>query len=359
MKSNGFFLLLTIALTCYLQTFAKGEECDSIDFWSVIKDVETNYVGFPTMVTSENREAYESMKSNLMKQIKSGERDGYDAASEYLAWFNDFHLYSPFSNKYMTYPDYSSIEYSPKYVSNKVNENTYLLRIPTFAGDSFVIEQVKNGVGDYLNSKCKSLIIDLRGNTGGVDYCFDPLSEIVYSHPFTIDGAEFLATPDISKFLRDAYVKQGGKPSWALAVADSIDSGKTQFVSIPGIDNKEIVFEKVYDLPEKVAIIIDKNVASSAEQFIIVSSACSDKTTVYGKDNTMGAIDFGNLRRYDMECSRLSIFVPTTRSKRLNRGISYDGKGISPDVRIDLPLPQRLTDNIDEWVLWVADQMSE
>jgi hypothetical protein len=26
-------------------------------------------------------------------------------------------------------------------------------------------------------------------------------------------------------------------------------------------------------------------------------------------------------------------------------------------VRIDLPLPARLTDNIDEWVIWVADQL--
>ena len=36
-----------------------------------------------------------------------------------------------------------------------------------------------------------------------------------------------------------------------------------------------------------------------------------------------------------------------------------DATGIAPDVRIDLPLPARLTDNIDEWVIWVAEQLEK
>ena len=36
-----------------------------------------------------------------------------------------------------------------------------------------------------------------------------------------------------------------------------------------------------------------------------------------------------------------------------------DAVGISPDVRIDLPLPARLTDIIDEWVIWVAEQLEK
>jgi hypothetical protein len=31
--------------------------------------------------------------------------------------------------------------------------------------------------------------------------------------------------------------------------------------------------------------------------------------------------------------------------------------GISPDVRITLPYPKQLIDNIDEWVLWVAEDL--
>jgi len=39
------------------------------------------------------------------------------------------------------------------------------------------------------------------------------------------------------------------------------------------------------------------------------------------------------------------------------KGTCVDPTGIAPDVRIPLPYPKRLTDNIDEWVLWVAKDL--
>ena len=47
-----------------------------------------------------------------------------------------------------------------------------------------------------------------------------------------------------------------------------------------------------------------------------------------------------------------------TRSYRLpDRGI--DPTGIAPDVRIPLPLPDVLTDNVDEWTKWVAADLEK
>ena len=47
-----------------------------------------------------------------------------------------------------------------------------------------------------------------------------------------------------------------------------------------------------------------------------------------------------------------------TVSHRLpDRGI--DKTGIAPDVRLDLPYPTELTDNIDEWVLWIAQDLKK
>jgi hypothetical protein len=43
-----------------------------------------------------------------------------------------------------------------------------------------------------------------------------------------------------------------------------------------------------------------------------------------------------------------------TRSIRIAKGINIDETGIKPDVRIKLPLPKNLTDNVDEWTVWVA-----
>ena len=52
------------------------------------------------------------------------------------------------------------------------------------------------------------------------------------------------------------------------------------------------------------------------------------------------------------------ITIAMSRSLRLpDRGI--DETGIAPDVRITLPYPKVLTDNLDEWVLFVAKTLEE
>jgi len=53
-----------------------------------------------------------------------------------------------------------------------------------------------------------------------------------------------------------------------------------------------------------------------------------------------------------------SLYVPVTISQRVTDGKQQiDGIGIAPDVRINLELPETLTDNIDPWVLWVEENM--
>lgn len=353
----NYFLAALCLFSCSLTCFAKGSEnCDSIDFCSVVADVEANYVGFLTMVNDENRASYEEMKHHLFAQVIQEKRDGSDAASEYVAWFKDHHLFTPFSEQYYPAIDYSEIDYNPQFVAQRVDDDTYLLRVPSFSWDEKNISLIKDGVSKYLGSGCENLIIDLRGNSGGADWAFEPLLNLVYTHPFVTDGMEIRATPDIACYLRQAYVDNGNRPAWMPAVADSIDSGKFDFVKVPGFD-REIKADSVYSRPKKVAVMVDGHTVSSAEQFIILCRQCSDKITVYGRDNTMGAIDFSNLRRFDMPCSGLTVNVPMSRSSRLRRGEKIDGIGIEPDVRIELPLPATLAGNIDEWVLFVAKKM--
>ena len=37
--------------------------------------------------------------------------------------------------------------------------------------------------------------------------------------------------------------------------------------------------------------------------------------------------------------------------------VQAEAAGIAPDVRIPLPLPEVLIDNVDAWTLWVAEDM--
>jgi len=56
--------------------------------------------------------------------------------------------------------------------------------------------------------------------------------------------------------------------------------------------------------------------------------------------------------------SRLGVFYATTvDSGFYKKDFSSEGLGIAPDVLITLPIARKLTDNIDEWVQWVAEDL--
>lgn len=292
--------------------------------------------------------------------IKNG-RHGYDAAAEYVAWFEDRHLFvGALSQKYMKPSiNYDSINYAPKFLACSLDSNTFFIRIPSFNYDEVNTQSIKNAVNEYKKSGNDNLIIDIRGNGGGLDYTYTPLYELIYNQPFNLKGVEFRASSDVASLLRNAYKTQNGNPIWANTLADSIDTGQYEFISVP-MSNEPITLDSICPLPKKVAVIIDNKVASAAEQFLILAKACSNRVTFYGKDNTLGAVDYSNLMPFDLPCSSISCYIPTSRTIGIgltNHGI--DGVGIAPDVRITLPYPDEITDNIDSWVFWIKNHMDE
>ena len=115
---------------------------------------------------------------------------------------------------------------------------------------------------------------------------------------------------------------------------------------------------EISDDVRKAALIIDNGVASSGEQMVRSIKATSDRTTVYGRDNTLGCLDFSNINVVEMPNCHLSFSSPMTRTIGLPDG-GIDATGIAPDILIPLPLPAHLTDNIDEWVIWVTEQLEK
>lgn len=340
---------------------AQDNKCDSIDFCTAVQKVEANYAGFPTKVNNSTKRDYDNLKAKLYNSVINQERHGYDAAAEYAAWFNDRHLaVGALSQKYMKPGiSYDSMHYEPKFVARAIDDNTFLIRIPSFNYDENNLQLIKNAVSEYKESGNEYLIIDIRGNSGGLDYTYTPLYELIYDKPFYLKGVEFRCSPDISNLLREVYKSQNGNPSWALELADSIDKGNHDFIPIPK-SKDPTTLDSVCSLPKKVAVIIDNNVASAAEQFLILAKACSNRVTIYGKDNTLGAIDYSNLMPFDLPCSSISCYIPTSRTIGIgsnNSGI--DGIGLAPDIRITLPYPTELSDNIDSWIYWVKGQLEQ
>ena len=335
---------------------AAAQQRDSLDFEFAVRQIEENYAGYPSQVTDANRADYRSLRERLRGEVRRG-RPGYEAAGELFGWFGDRHLRAgDYSEPYLRpRADYSAMEYAPQRTACRVDAQTYLIRVPSFAFDESEMDWTAQAVESYRASGCENLIVDIRGNGGGRDQAYRPLLRLLYDRPGAVDNVEIRVSEAHTAFLREAVAGAGGDLDWLLPVLDSMQTGRAAFVPFPG--DGELRFDTVTPLPRRVAILVDGNVASSAEQFVLDSRACSSRTVVYGRDNTLGCLDFSNIRRADLPGSKVTCWVPMTRSLRVAAGRGIDAEGIAPDVRIPLPLPARLADNVDEWVVWVAAQL--
>lgn len=329
------------------------------DFEGAVYELENNYAGFTTKTgTPTKLKKYLKLKDRLHKEVLKG-REGAEVVGELYGWFGDNHLRTALSehHKYrkMRKKNVSSSEgmddYSPEAIAKKVDKETFLIRFPSCEGDPS-LEWVNESIKAYQASQCKHLIIDIRGNGGGQDTYYEPFLKLLYDREYMSKGVEIRNSEDNVNYLRT----QVERLPWLQEVIKKVEKSDETFV--PLVEDYIIKYDTIYSYPIRASIIIDSNVASSGEQMILDIKGCSSRTKIYGKGNTMGCLDYSNTRRSDMKGCKITTWIPMTRSMRLpHNGI--DETGIAPDVRILLPLPKTLTDNIDKWVLWVAEDMKK
>ena len=192
--------------------------------------------------------------------------------------------------------------------------------------------------------------MDIRGNGGGSDHYYEPYLALLYDTPGVTDGMDFFYTKKNFQQMKE------WSPISMLIFAIGKNKSKERIMwKFPEIANK-IQYSSISSLPVAAALIIDNKVASAGEQMILDLRACSKRTTVYGRENTYGCQDITQCRNVMLPYSRYYIQIPMAVSHRLpDRGI--DKEGIAPDVRLDIPYPTELTDNVDEWVLWIAENL--
>ena len=351
MKPSGisFALILCTLLSCT----GKAPETfkDDLDF--TIAEVEYNYVGY-SMLTDSELAQYDSMKVAVRDSVDAGVYSDFDGVGHYLAWFQQRHLrtcWDAHNHLWKESVDYAaSFPYDPKAVSCKVDDDTWLIRFPSCSGDP-EMEWIAQSIKDYQESGCQYLIIDIRGNGGGSDGYFEPYLALLYDTPAVLDGMDFFYTKrnfrEMSRYVR----------GWMRQLAKGKDRSKERVLWTMA-EQFDIQYPSVSALPVAAALIIDSGVASSGEQMVLDIRASSKRTTVYGRDNTYGVLDISNCTQVELPFSKHFILIPVTVSRRLpDHGI--DKTGIAPDVRMDIPYPTELTDNVDEWVLWVAEDLKK
>ena len=336
-------------------TITREQHLQDYDF--AVKYVEDNYSGFSFWVVDSTVADYEATKARLRSEVASGQRPCWDAILAYTGWFGDLHLHLSINydglnhhyyhkRKMMSYKSQME-EYDPQPVACKVTDKTFLIRFPTCTGTPDV-EWIKKSIKQFKKSHCKNIIFDLRGNTGGNDQYFHLYWELLYDHESVNQGLEFLISPQNLEFMK----RNGWFPHVLKAAEANPDK---EFIAL---GYHHIKRKKVDETVRKAALIIDNQVASSGEGIVNTVKRSSYRTTVYGRDNTAGCIDFANLSSVKLPNCALTLNVPMSRSAGLPE-TAIDPTGIAPDVRIDLPLPKRLSDNVDEWVIWVAEQLEK
>lgn len=360
MKNLLRTILTAVAAVSLLSAGAQAPGGDAVsDFEFAVGVVERAYAGYPDKTAGREAE-YAALKERLLKEIAAG-RDVYDAAAEYMGWFDDSHLITPGVEAYRPKSlrrdtDYAARmkRYDPQFTHCGVDGDTYLIRFPSCDPSDITPEEVRRMVDAYLASGCEYLIVDIRGNRGGSDSTYEPLLRLLYDGEGTLDNQQYrvsdLAIAHVREFAGDT---ERGRAK--IARMERTPAG--EFLPVESA-TYTIRYDSVSPRPRRAALIIDGCVASSGEQFVLEVRAASRRTIVYGQDNTLGCLDYSNCEiLYFPQDTTHWMIVPVTRSCRVAAGRGIDAEGIAPDVRIPLPLPQTLTDEVDAWVRWAADDL--
>ena len=354
---------IIIALLVLVAIASSAAVPDSIrrnmeDFDAIVQVAEKDYAAFKFKVTDANCKEYEAFKKSLVKDIKKQRRTWQDAVCAYVGWFGDFHFfvfgnkevsanYSKYARKRIEYWKLMD-EYHLQPMSCKVDDVTWLIRFPSCDGTQ---EWAEQSAREYLNSGCPNLIIDIRGNGGGSDDSYQPLMKLLFdTSDCSRDGCMIRFTEASIRRCRltEERLKELGLPTdfaHAPEYVVLVEEGAT------------FHYDSISTFPKKAAIIVDNSVASSGEQLVLDARLASKRTKIYGRDNTLGCVDTGNCPHYIPADRGLTIQYPMSYSTRWEKGTGVDPTGIAPDIRITLPYPKQLTDNIDEWVLWVAEDL--
>lgn len=216
----------------------------------------------------------------------------------------------------------------------QLDDQTAYLRIGSF--DAGYIKEIDSVVKANLPllEKLPYLVIDIRGNGGGADISYRPLRRLIYTDPVKLIGVDFLATPHnidatIGIINSIADMPAAEKKEYTDLMERARQSKSKMFNFFPdGTDTLQSV-----PYPKKVAVVMNSRCASTTEQFLLEARQ-SKKVTLFGT-NTMGVLDYANVREKNYSCPSFSLHYPTTRSRRIDVGQGIDNVGVTPDIKID------------------------
>ncbi|WP_108807329.1 S41 family peptidase [Aquimarina spinulae] len=246
---------------------------------------------------------------------------------------------------------YKSISTEKPYI-DRLNENTLLLRIPTFDTsqkkytDSLIISN-KNQI-----LKTKNLVIDLRDNGGGSIRNYEELLPILYTNRILTVGEELLSTQRnnqrVKDFISNPNWSEEGK-EWARKAYKKLSENEGKYVNLETTKVTTTKFDTIYKYPENIGIIINRQNASTTEQFLLAAKQ-SKKVKLFGQ-TTFGALDISYTYPAKSPCGDFELIYCLSKSLRIPE-MTIDNKGIHPDYFIYDDVPKF------KWIDFVIDRLN-
>ena len=331
------------------------------DYDYLVSFVEENYAPFSAIMEKGYEQEYRAMRKQHRQQVINGEAGIDKAAGDYIFWF-----YSRFDRHINVNTDafikavntifpmsWEIIEYAPKAVSCQVDSCTWLIRVPSC--DLSFMEWTNNAFQQFVESSCENLIIDVRGNGGGLDLIWNNYFTALNDHTSKPTIVWFRNTPENSnaweRLLNPDHPNKEGVQSFIKRCKSSnkefvkwiVSTGDTGLQTTARIN--------------RAAVITDWYTASAAESLVGFVKKHSERAKVYGICNTNGCELTGDCVLGALPNSKIKFQYPTTVISGFYDNDFSGTPGIAPDIIIPLPYASTLTDNIDEWVLWVAEDL--
>jgi len=246
---------------------------------------------------------------------------------------------------------YFNIIKAQKPFFESIGDNTVMLRIP-----SFRVKHKKDIDSLIANHKTQILstpnfIIDLRNNGGGTDQSYAELLPLIYTDTIRSLGVQFLSMPlgnqkilrlaedtenDFSDSDREMFKKNYEK----------LSKSPGKFVNLDSVIVDKVSFGNIHPYPQRVAIIINGNCASSTEQFLLAAKQ-SKKVKLFGT-KTFGALDVSNMNWTLSPCSDFELGYCMSKSYRIP-DMAIDEVGIQPDYYLNQKIPKY------EWIKHVTE----
>jgi len=215
-----------------------------------------------------------------------------------------------------------------------LNDETVIFEIPSFSVDYVLFrDEILNN--EQLLRDAKTLIIDVRGNTGG-NAIYGMFTPLYQDKDLSENQGKVLACNDNLDYFEQLAART---PDVYSSVVERIEGSLGSLVDGPMYPRRPYVPEE--SNIEHVAILSDGACASACESFLLTSKLISNRVSHFAKEPTYGMIDYTSVNMVSLNSGNQNIYFGYPTGKLSDSWYlpgyedGYNESGILPDIQID------------------------